>query len=99
MSVISSVNSDQGKFYLDIFDHKLINFFQIVCSNNAITEIEFTTPKSTGTFFRFVAKKFKPTAHCCHICRYNFKLGDDLANHLKVHRSKIVLRMSSLSER
>lgn len=65
----------------------------------ATEPIEITTPKSTGTFIRLIAKKFKPTAHCCHICRNNFKLGDDLKNHLKVHRSKIVLRMSALTER
>lgn len=52
-----------------------------------------------GTFARHIAKKFKPTAHCCHICRCNFKLADDLNNHFKVHRSKIILRMSHFTER
>ncbi|KAJ6638543.1 putative helicase mov-10-B.1 [Pseudolycoriella hygida] len=71
----------------------------VISSANSDQEtIEITTPTSTGAFFRFIAKKFKPTAHCCHICRYNFKFSDDLNNHLKVHRSKIVLRMSSLTE-
>lgn len=102
MSVTSSVITDQGeRNFFKLFNLKS---YKLSIFDNMVIEpieepIEITTPKSTGTFIRFEQKNFKPTAHCCHICRYNFKSADDLNNHLKLHRSKVVLRMSALSER